>query len=130
MYSSKITNYCNPDDKITCINASNHIGRCYELKTVPVKGKSPHHIECMDSLENRILTTGQDQDFNYQKEQKLRREWEFYKRTGRRMPITMPSLGCHSDNCAGTYPVQGYTRDDGTKVSGYTRTCGAKHLND
>lgn len=32
-------------------------------------------------------------------------------------------------NCAGTYRVSGYTRDDGTKVSSYYRTCGAKHLN-
>lgn len=29
--------------------------------------------------------------------------------------------------CAGTYPVSGYIRNDGTKVSAYTRTCGAKH---
>ncbi|GEM_PF-3680841 len=29
--------------------------------------------------------------------------------------------------CAGTYPVNGYTRSDGTEVSGYMRTCGAKH---
>lgn len=30
-------------------------------------------------------------------------------------------------NCAGTYRVSGYTREDGTKVSSYYRTCGAKH---
>ncbi len=30
-------------------------------------------------------------------------------------------------NCAGTYKVSGYTREDGTKVSSYYRTCGAKH---
>lgn len=30
-------------------------------------------------------------------------------------------------NCAGTYPVSGYVRKDGTEVSSYTRTCGAKH---
>ena len=126
---TNITNYCNPDDNITCINASNHIGKCYEIETVPIEGKGPHNIECIDSLENRLPVTGEDLDFQYRMQEKVKREWEFYKRTGRRMPITMPSLGYHSDNCAGTYPVQGYTRDDGTKVSGYTRTCGAKHLN-
>lgn len=31
-------------------------------------------------------------------------------------------------NCAGTYPVSGYKRQDGTEVSSYMRTCGAKHL--
>ena len=29
--------------------------------------------------------------------------------------------------CVGSYPVSSYTRKDGTEVSGYTRTCGAKH---
>ena len=33
-------------------------------------------------------------------------------------------------NCAGTYKVSGYTRDDGTKVDSYWRTCGAKHEGD
>lgn len=30
--------------------------------------------------------------------------------------------------CVGSYHVSGYTRADGTEVSDYTRTCGAKHL--
>ena len=33
-------------------------------------------------------------------------------------------------NCAGTYRVSGYTRQDGTEVSSYMRTCGAKHEGD
>ena len=33
-------------------------------------------------------------------------------------------------NCAGTYPVRGYKRSDGTEVSAYMRTCGAKHVGD
>lgn len=32
-----------------------------------------------------------------------------------------------SKKCAGTYPVKSYVKEDGTKVSGYQRTCGAKH---
>jgi len=31
------------------------------------------------------------------------------------------------NGCAGSYSVSGYTRSDGTEVSGYTRTCGAAH---
>ncbi len=31
------------------------------------------------------------------------------------------------NGCAGTYPVSGYTREDGTEVRGYMRTCGAAH---
>lgn len=32
--------------------------------------------------------------------------------------------------CVGSYPVSGYTRSDGTEVSGYIRTCGAAHAGD
>lgn len=32
-----------------------------------------------------------------------------------------------NSGCAGCYSVNGYTRADGTEVSGYTRTCGAVH---
>lgn len=31
------------------------------------------------------------------------------------------------NGCVGSYSVSGYTRGDGTEVSGYTRTCGAAH---
>ena len=34
------------------------------------------------------------------------------------------------NECAGTYKVSGYTKSDGTKVSSYMRTCGAKHEGD
>lgn len=36
--------------------------------------------------------------------------------------------GITHQNCAGTYQVSGYTREDGTQVPSYFRTCGAKHL--
>ena len=38
-----------------------------------------------------------------------------------------PTGGAAPVGCAGTYPVRGYTRADGVKVSPYMRTCGAKH---
>ena len=44
------------------------------------------------------------------------------------MPIRMQNSE-FSSNCIGSYSVSGYTREDGTKVAGYTRTCGAKHKN-
>ena len=37
------------------------------------------------------------------------------------------STSAGGSECAGTYPVSGYTREDGTEVSGYMRTCGAAH---
>ncbi len=35
-----------------------------------------------------------------------------------------------NNGCVGSYPVEGYTRKDGTKVDGYVRTCGAAHEGD
>ena len=35
-----------------------------------------------------------------------------------------------NNGCVGSYPVEGYTRKDGTKVDGYVRTCGAAHKGD
>ena len=37
------------------------------------------------------------------------------------------SNGGGGAECVGSYPVSGYTRSDGTEVSGYIRTCGAAH---
>lgn len=41
--------------------------------------------------------------------------------------ISTKDNGFYGEKCAGRYNVSGYTRDDGTRVSSYTRTCGAKH---
>ena len=37
----------------------------------------------------------------------------------------MPGLysGENQSGCTGSYPVSGYTRDDGTKADDYIRTC-------
>lgn len=126
--NADVTNYCNPNDDVTTFNAQNHVGKCYEVDTVFHEGKGPHHLECMDSLENRVPTTGEDLKIKGDRKRHEKLELEYYKRTGRHMPIRMSSVGFHGENCAGTYSVSGYTREDGTKVAGYTRTCGAKHL--
>lgn len=122
-----VTNYCNSEDPVTTANAQNHVGKCYEVENVYYEGKWSHHLECMGSLENRILTTGEELKGKAVRKLKEKMELEYYKRTGKRMPIIMPSISSHVEGCAGTYPVSGYTRDDGTKVSGYVRTCGAAH---
>ena len=48
----------------------------------------------------------------------------YYKTHGRHKPIVMGSIYAIGDSdCSGEYPVSGYTRKDGTKVSGYNRSC-------
>lgn len=126
--NADITNYCNPDDDITTLRAQNHVGRCYEVSTVFHEGKGPHHLECMEALENRIPTTGKDLKMKGDRKRHQKLEFEYHKRTGKHLPIRMSSVGFYGENCAGTYQVSGYTREDGTKVASYSRTCGAKHL--
>lgn len=126
--NADITNYCNPDDDITTSNAKNHVGKCYEIGTVYSEGKSPHYLESMEELKNRFLTTAEDLQYTGNRKRKRKMQMEFYRKTGRHLPIHISSVGFYGENCAGTYQVSGYTREDGTKVASYSRTCGAKHL--
>lgn len=56
---------------------------------------------------------------------------------GRKVPLKPLKIDKKSDtknsnnssSCVGSYPVSSYTRSNGTKVSGYSRTCGASHTN-
>ena len=80
----------------------------------------------MQPLENRMPSSQEELQGAWARIQRHKEEFDYYKKTGKHMPIRMPSL--YSDStCAGSYSVSGYTREDGTKVAGYTRTCGAKH---
>lgn len=49
-----------------------------------------------------------------------------YKKNNNADNSAQTSSGTKTE-CVGTYPVNGYTRADGTEVSGYTRSCGAAH---
>ncbi len=119
----KITNYCNKHDPITLINAQNHIGKCYTLKSKDIF-KNPHYLENMGSLYEREEAYAPYLQSQYEREERARIEVAEYKKYGRHI-MHMPGMYSHSDNseCSGSYPVSGYTRDDGTKVDGYIRTC-------
>lgn len=116
-----ITNYTNPKDLLTTFNGRNQLGTCYEVLSKP-EGGNAHLLETMETLNYRMPSCPEDLQMWGNDLKRKKEEFEYYLKTGRRMPINMSSSGC-----AGSYEVSGYTRDDGTKVSGYTRTCGAKH---
>lgn len=126
-FTNKVINYCCDSDVITRINAENHIGKCYSISSSDYT-KDPHKIEYMDSLNLRQKVSGEFLEYQYHKDLRESEELEYYIRTGKRKPIQMPAMGYHSEDCAGTYMVSGYTREDGTRVASYPRTCGAKHL--
>ena len=71
-----------------------------------------------------MTTYSQIQKDQYEREERLKKEFEEYKKYGRKI-IRMPGLYSEENEsgCPGSYSVSGYTRDDGTKVDGYTRTC-------
>lgn len=122
-YTNNITNYCNKFDPITKARAKDHIGKCYTVESKDVF-KNPHYIENMDSLDNREEAYGPYLQDQYEREERSKKEFEEYKKYGRRI---MRMLGLYSgenqSGCTGSYPVSGYTRDDGTKVDSYIRTC-------
>lgn len=104
-----VTNYCNPKDAITKLNGNEQIGKCYVVNSKNLVFDH-HKAENMQGLETRKLITPE----------KLKNDYTLENR------IAKPLIN-RVKNCVGTYYVQGYVRSDGTKVSGYERTCGAKH---
>ena len=56
---------------------------------------------------------------------------EFYAVVEKDIDFAIRNIGlaenAETQGCVGSYTVSGYTREDGTKVKGYTRKCGASH---
>lgn len=134
--TSRIVNYCNPRDDVASLNASKHLGKIYSVESKPFTSNKKtswnkhHDIEIMEDLTTREEVTGDELTRRYRNYKDGKSiydmdEIEYYKRYGRKKPIMIPGL--NSNVCPGCYPVSGYTRDDGTKVQGYIRQCGAKH---
>jgi len=130
-----IVNYVNEWDAIAMSNAENHIGETYAVKGENMR--NPHKLETMTDLESReYRTSGNLKErkniFNRIENKvkyttsKIKEKTDkiFDERRARQKYNTTKK---DSSNCVGSYPVSGYTRSDGTKVSSYTRSCGAKH---
>lgn len=123
IFEDKITNYCNPKDWITTRNAKNHIGKCYEVNSKS-DTNNPHKIENMQPLENRFPSSQEELQGAWIRRKQKQGEWDYYRKTGKHMPIRMSNPSSNSNSsCTGSYPVSGYTRSDGTAVSGYERRC-------
>ena len=121
--NNKVTNYCCDEDIITRINAENHVGMCFVVQSKNLS-KRAHYIENMGSLYEREEVYAPYLQQQYEIEERSQKEFEQYKKYGR-LIIHMPGMYSKDDQsgCTGSYPVSDYTRDDGTKVEGYIRTC-------
>ncbi len=138
---NKIINYCMSGDVISNVNISNNIGRIYKLENSTIH---KHLLEFFPNLSSRILIQytreiHTNNNLKYRILKKLedvfdinveKDDYKFFRKYGKHKPITMKSsINNEIDKCIGTYHVNGYKRKDGTIVSDYERTCGAKHKN-
>ena len=95
---NKIINYNNPNDGLTKHFRGELYGTNYTINEIDKNGNK-HSLENMKPLSTRKMANPS------------------YKGVG------VNNKGIHTTkNCSGSYPVSGYTRADGTKVEGYTRT--------
>jgi len=96
---NKIINYNNPNDGLTKHFRGELYGTNYTINEIDKNGNK-HSLENMKPLSTRKMANPS------------------YKGVG------VNNKGSHTTkDCSGSYPVSGYTRADGTKVEGYTRTC-------
>lgn len=114
-----IVNYVNEQDGITMVNGENHIGEIYSAPNLGNSKSACHSLEGMGSLSKRQQRTPEE----------IKKTTERIHPNSSRFKNLHSQKGNFSSQCAGSYPVNGYTRSDGTEVGGYTRTCGAQHNN-
>ena len=151
---NKMINYCNLDDDIVTLKLNQQVGVCYTMYTKNLK--DAHFIDNIESLSTRRLFNQKDENLNtrikHRKEilqntkiftENLLKEilnttedlsekgvdsvkYYMNKSMNGIKNYTTPAIK-KIKPCVGSYNVSGYTRADGTKVSSYTRICGAKH---
>ncbi len=144
---NNVVNYVNEYDAVTMVNGENHIGEIYSVSKFQETPWKRHYIEYMDALSERkektvaeIKSTKDRLHPNSVKiakaikapeklKQKAVTEIGKQKKTRDKNHREFIHSNKSSSACVGSYPVSGYTRSDGTEVSSYVRTCGAKHAN-
>lgn len=136
--TDNIVNYVNEFDYIGMANAENNVGDTYSVKQTHLFD-NPHNVESFSPLTNRIYKTSDElkkmklKDIKDKITNKIK---NVNSNLSSSISSKLDSIRKSSENshsiikqCIGSYQVSGYTREDGTEVQGYTRTCGAKHEN-
>ena len=119
--TSNITNYYCEGDSIVTKNPRAQIGDVYVVPTKNILFS--HLLYNWDDLSNAVL----DERFSSSDNNLPGNDTLLYgniKKTDYSSDIKNYSSGKYkSPGCPGSYPVKGYTREDGTKVRGYVRDC-------
>ena len=107
-----IVNYVNEWDPLAMFNAENNLGEMYAVQNIAKNLSRTHYCEAMGPLQQREARSVED----------IKKHQNLLYRINNKIKNKV-------SKCVGSYSVSGYTREDGTKVDGYIRTCGAKHNN-
>ena len=117
-------NYINEWDSVSMSNAENLIGDTYAIQGK--FGHFAHFIEDFEPLSNREFRTPEDIKRHKNIFIRMKNKGHY---NGHVIKTSIQQAINHAKKCVGSYRVSGYTREDGTKVDSYIRTCGAKHNN-
>ena len=146
-----IVNYVNEMDGVTMVNGHNHLGKIYSVSDIVEHTENHsqnklnyHKAEEMGDLSQRRERTPAEIKEKSERIHpnviKLKNRYNSVRGTYDKS-VNMVNSGIDKvmttankiknkvSECVGSYPVSGYTREDGTKVDSYIRTCGAKHNN-
>lgn len=143
-----IVNYVNEMDGATMVNGHNHLGEIYSVPNVAENSIlykiNCHNAEGMGDLSQRTQKTPAEIKDKAERihpnaikaKDNYNKAWDTFDKS---IDITNKGIDKVIDTahrvknkvseCVGSYYVNGYTREDGTQIDGYTRTCGAKHNN-
>ena len=146
-----IVNYVNEMDGVTMVNGHNHLGKIYSVSDIVEHTENHsqnklnyHKAEEMGDLSQRRERTPAEikekaerihpnaikfKDRYNSVRDTYDKSVNMVNRGIDKVITTANEVKNKVSKCVGSYPVSGYTREDGTKVDGYIRTCGAKHNN-
>ena len=146
-----IVNYVNEKDGVTMVNGHNHLGKIYSVSDIVEHTENHsqyklnyHKAEEMGNLSQRRERTPAEikekaerihpnaikfKDRYNSVRDTYDKSVNMVNRGIDKVITTANEVKNKVSKCVGSYLVSGYTREDGTKVDGYIRTCGAKHNN-
>ena len=124
-----VVNYHTEDDFLRKGWLFDDVGTNYTVETTKnfINPKNPHKMEYMKPLNTAKIET---KEMHRTIKEHLMDYNNRRKDGNKEIKTKFHNFinGFLKSDCPGRYMVSGYTRKDGTEVSSYERTCGAKHL--
>ena len=124
---SNVINYGNEDDLIFASRLDKHIG---EVRLVDVNSGSPHKLENWCAIDKYLLYIKGNNSHITQEDYLNIKDKRYFFEIIKKYDKSTDNVSDtdKKSECPGSYPVSGYVRSDGIKVSCYVRNC-YKHSN-